>query len=335
MAIISSVNPSPTQSRSVWWLWGLMLLIFALSVISLNVGASRMNLLHLFTQPDDRMTQLLFVSRWPRTLALILAGASLAVAGVILQMMARNRLVDPSIVGTVDAAALGMLLCTIVAPSMALLFKFSVVTACAALGTVLFLTLLKRIPLRSALIVPVIGLVLAGVTHAGSSLLAYQFDLAPALRNWNSGDFSAILRGRYELLWVAAGITILGILQANRFTVIGMGKDFATNIGVNYQWLLASGVLLVSMIVASVVIIAGALPFIGLVAPNLVRLLTGDNLRRSIPLVALAGSALMLAADLLGRILIHPYEIPSANLLAVTGSLVFLVILLRGRRQWA
>ena len=334
MAIISSVNPSPKQSSSAWWLSGLVLLILVLSVISLNVGASRMNLLHLFTQPDDRITQLLFVSRWPRTLALILAGASLAVAGIILQMMARNRLVDPSMVGSVDAAALGMLLCTIVAPGMALWFKFSVVTACAALGTVLFLTLLKRIPLRSALIVPLIGLVLAGVIHAGSSLLAYQFDLAAALRSWNSGDFSAILRGRYELLWVAAGITLLAMLQANRFTVIGMGKDFATNVGVNYQWLLASGVLLVSMIVASVVIIAGALPFIGLIAPNLVRLLTGDNLRRSIPLVALAGSALMLTADLLGRVLIHPYEIPSANLLAITGSLVLLVILLRGRRQW-
>jgi len=66
-----------------------------------------------------------------------------------------------------------------------------------------------------------------------------------------------------------------------------------------------------------------------------VRLLTGDNVRRAIPVVALAGSALMLAADLLGRVLIHPYEIPSATLLAIAGSLVFIVILVRGRRQWA
>ena len=65
------------------------------------------------------------------------------------------------------------------------------------------------------------------------------------------------------------------------------------------------------------------------------RLITGDNLRRAIPLVALAGSALMLTADLLGRVLIHPYEIPSATILAITGSLVFIVILLRGRKQWA
>jgi len=335
MAVTLCVTPLSAKSRAIFWLLGLVLLVFILSIISLSVGASRMNLLHLFTQPDDRITQLLFVSRWPRTLALILAGASLAVAGLILQMMARNRLVEPSMVGTVDAAACGVLLCTIIAPGMALWLKFSVVSVCAALGTMLFLAVLKRIPLRSALIVPLVGLVLAGVIHAGSSLVAHQFELSQALRAWSSGDFSAVLRGRYEQLWVAAGVMLLAMLLADRFTVIGMGKDFATNVGINYRWLMACGVLLVSMIVASVVIIAGALPFIGLIVPNLIRLITGDNLRRAIPLVALAGSALMLAADLLGRVLIHPYEIPSANILAICGSVVFLVILLRGRRQWA
>lgn len=323
------------QPRLAWWLLFLIVLVFALSIISLNVGASRMSLLHLFTQPDDRITQLLFVSRWPRTLALILAGAALAVSGSILQMLARNRLVDPSMIGTVDAATFGLLLCTLITPGIALWLKFSVVTVCAVLGTMLFLSVLTRIPLRSALIVPLVGLVLAGAIHTGNNLLAHQFELTQALQAWSSGDFSAILRGRYELLWIAAGITLLAILLADRFTVIGMGKDFATNMGVNYQRLMVLGVLLVSMITASVVVIAGALPFIGLIVPNLIRLITDDNLRRAIPLVALAGSALMLSADLLGRLLIHPYEIPSATILAVSGSLIFLVILLRGRRQWA
>lgn len=335
MTLTSPAMRPPAKSTTLWWLLGLVLLVMVLSVISLNVGASRMKLLHLFTQPDDRITQLLFVSRLPRTLALILAGAALAVAGLILQMMARNRLVEPSTVGTVEAAVLGLLLCTIVAPGMALWLKFSVVTICAVLGTVLFLAVLTRIPLRSALIVPLVGLVLAGVIYSGSSLLASQFELSQALRAWSSGDFSTILRGRYELLWLGAGITGLAMLLADRFTVIGMGKDFATNAGVNYRGLMAAGVLLVSILVASVVTIAGALPFIGLIVPNLIRLITGDNLRRAIPLVALAGAALMLAADLLGRVLIHPYEIPSANILAIVGSAMLLVMLIKGRKQWA
>ena len=335
MALTPSATPKPAKPTALWWVLGLVLLVMVLSVISLNVGASRMKLLHLFTQPDDRITQLLFVSRLPRTLALILAGAALAVAGIILQMMARNRLVEPSMMGTTEAAVLGMLFCTIVAPSMALWLKFSVVTICAVLGTLLFLAVLTRIPLRSALIVPLVGLVLAGVIYSGSSLLASQFELSQALRAWGSGDFSTILRGRYELLWLGAGITGLAMLLADRFTVIGMGKDFATNAGVSYHGLMAAGILLVSMMVASVVIIAGALPFIGLIVPNLIRLITGDNLRRAIPLVALAGAALMLAADLLGRVLIHPYEIPSANILAIMGSVMLLFMLIRGRKQWA
>lgn len=323
------------QWQPVWLTLAAAILVVILALLSLNLGASQMRLLHLFTQPDDRITQVLFASRLPRTLALILAGAALAVAGLLMQMMARNRLVEPGTVGTFSAASLGMLLATLINPGMALWLKFILVSLCAMLGSWVFLAILQRIALRSALLVPLVGLVLASVIASASGLLAHQFELAQALRAWSSGDFSAILRGRYELLWLAAGITFLAMLLADRFTVVGLGKDFATNVGVNYGALMVLGVVLVSLVSASVVITVGALPFVGLIVPNLVRGLVGDNMRRGIMLVALLGAALMLAADLLGRWLIHPYEVPSANLLALAGSLVFIVILLRGRKQWA
>lgn len=313
----------------------LLVLVVGLSLWSLNVGASRMSLLNLLVDPDDRTSRLLFVSRLPRTLALILAGAGLAVAGLILQMMARNRLVDPSTVGTMEAAALGMLLTTWLVPGASLVMRFTVVSLCALGGTLLFLAVLRRIALRSALIVPLVGLVLAGIITAASALLAQQLDLSQSLQAWSSGDFSAVLRGRYELLWVAAGLTLAAALAADRFTVIGMGEDFATNVGVNYGLMLVLGLVLTSLISASVVVVAGVIPFVGLVVPNLVRLICGDNLRRAVPLVGLTGAALVLLVDLLGRLLIHPFEIPSSNLLAIGGSLVFLIILIRGRRQWA
>ncbi|QJD59391.1 iron chelate uptake ABC transporter family permease subunit [Pseudomonas sp. gcc21] len=326
-----------SPSRATLWLVLLLVLVVVLGLCSLNVGASRMNLLNVFgADPDDRVSKLLFVSRLPRTLALILAGAALAVAGAILQMMARNRLLDTSTTGPMEAAALGMLVLAILLPEgLPLWARFLVVSSFAAGGILLFLGVLKRMPLRSALIVPLVGLVIAAVVHTGSSLLAHHFDLAQSLRAWGSGDFSAVLRGRYELLWIAAALTIAAMLLADRFTVIGMGRDFATNVGVNYTRLLAAGVLLVSLIVGSVVVTAGVIPFIGLVAPNLVRLITGDNLRRAIPLIALMGAAVLLSADLLGRLLIHPYEVPSSNILSIAGCLIFLVILLHGRSRWA
>ncbi|MFN3579127.1 MAG: iron chelate uptake ABC transporter family permease subunit [Pseudomonas sp.] len=324
------------NSRMSWLLLLILLvLVVALGVWSLNVGASRMNLLNaLGADPDDRVSKVLFASRLPRTLALMLAGAGLAVAGLILQMMARNRLVEPATVGTMEAAALGMLLLAWLAPGASLPLRFAVVSLFALGGTLLFLAVLQRIPLRSALIVPLLGLVLVGVVAAGSGLLAQQLDLSQSLRAWSSGDFSAVLRGRYELLWVAAGLTLAAMLAADRFTVIGMGKDFATNVGVNYGLLMGLGLLLVAMISASVVVVAGVIPFVGLIAPNLVRWACGDQLRRSIPLVALLGAALLLAADITGRLLIHPFEVPSSSLLAIVGCLVFLFILFQGRRQW-
>ncbi len=322
--------------RVTVWLIILLALVVGLALWSLNVGASRMSLLNVLTgDPDDRLSKILFASRLPRTLALLLAGSALAVAGLILQMMARNRLVEPSTVGTMEAAALGMLVLAWLAPGASLPLRFALVSVFALGGTLIFLAVLRRIALRSALIVPLVGLVLAGVIAAAGALLAQQLDLSQSLRAWNSGDFSAVLRGRYELLWLAAGLTVVAMLAADRFTVIGLGKDFATNVGVNYGRLMLLGLLLVAMISASVVVVVGAIPFIGLVAPNLVRWLCGDQLRRSIPLVALLGAALLLSADLAGRLIIHPFEIPSSGLLAVTGCLVFLVILIRGRKQWA
>lgn len=338
---MSSIPSAEARHVPAWqgtgvWLLILSVLVLILALCSLNVGASRMNLVNaLFADPDDRISRILFASRVPRTLALMLAGAALAVAGMIMQMMARNRLVEPSTVGTAEAAALGMLLVAILAPGLPLWGRLLVVAIVAALGTLLFLSILRRIPLRSALIVPLVGLVLAGVIHAGSALLAHHVDLSQSLRAWGSGDFSAVLRGRYELLWIAAGLTLLACLAADRFTVIGMGRDFATNVGVNYTRLMGLGIVLVSLITACVVVTAGVIPFLGLVAPNLIRLITGDNLRRAIPLVALLGAALMLAADLLGRLLIHPFEVPSSTILAILGSLVFIVILLQGRSRWA
>ena len=333
----SMASPQRASASGALWLFLLLALVIVLGLCSLNVGASRMNLLNVLTaDPDDRISKILFASRLPRTLALILAGSGLAVAGAMLQMMARNRLVDTSTTGPMAAAALGMLVLAILLPAgVPLWLRFAVVSAFAAGGILLFLGVLQRMPLRSALIVPLVGLVMAGVIHAGGSLLAHHFDLSQSLRAWNSGDFSAVLRGRYELLWVAAGLTVAAMLLADRFTVIGMGRDFATNIGVNYSLLMGIGVLLVAMIVGSVVVTAGVIPFIGLVAPNLVRTVAGDNLRRATPMIALCGAALLLAADLLGRLLIHPYEVPSSNLLSIAGCLVFLIVLLKGRAKWS
>lgn len=334
-----AVSPVPSAQRkppATYWLVALSFLVLALAGASVFVGASQVSLLTLLSaHPDAMASQVLVVSRIPRTLALILAGMSMAVAGSIMQMLARNRFVEPSTAGTVESASLGLLVIALTAPGLPPFGKMVIASLFALAGTALFLAILRRIPLRSALIVPLVGLVLGGVISAVTTFFAYRYDLLQSMHAWTTGDFSAVLRGRYELLWISLGLTVLAYTAADRFTVAGMGADFATNVGLNHRRMMNLGLVIVSMVTASVVVTAGIVPFLGLIVPNLVSLFMGDNMRRSLPWVAVLGAAFVLACDLVGRLVLYPYEIPIGTIVGVIGSAVFLTLLLRGRARFA
>src|SRR5690606_31340506 len=109
--------------------------------------------------------------------------------------------------------------------------KMLVATVTALAGTALFLRILRRVPLRSVLVVPLVGLMLGGIINAVSTFFAYRLDLVQSLNTWMTGDFSGVLRGRYELLWLTFALVMVAYLVADRFTVAGMGQDFVTNLG--------------------------------------------------------------------------------------------------------
>src|SRR5690606_12519879 len=229
--------------------------------------------------------------------ALVLAGTSLAVAGLIMQMLVRNRFVEPSTAGTVVSATMGILAVTLLAPGIPVLGKMRVASPFALAGTRRIFLVLRRIPLPPAFLVPVVGLVLGGVIQSVTTFFAYQHDLLQALHTWTMGDFSGVLRGRYELLWVAFALSCTAYFAADRFTVLGMGDQFTTNLGLNYKRLMFVGMVIVSAISAVVVVTAGGIPFLGLLVPNVVSLLFGDNMRRSLPWVAFLGALFVLACD--------------------------------------
>lgn len=233
--------------------------------------------------------------------------------------------------GTVESATLGMLFCMLVAPDLPVFAKMGVSAVTAMAGTALFMAILSRIRLRSAWIVPLVGLILAGVIEAATTFWAYQYDMIQSLRAFSNGDFSVVIEGRYEMLWLSLGVTGLAVLAADRFTVAGLGESFATNLGLNYKALVLQGLIVVSVVTACVVVTVGSIPFVGLIVPNLVRLMLGDNVRRSVWWVAIAGAALTMLCDLFGRLIIAPYEIPVGTVMGVVGSGLFLAILLRRR----
>lgn len=315
------------------WLALPLLLTVALVALSVAIGAGDFSFAGLLAGTQSTDWQLLVVSRLPRTLALLLAGMSLAVAGLIMQMLVRNRFVEPSTAGTIEAATLGVLVLALLAPDTPVFGKMLVAAGFAMAGTFLFLGLLKRIPMRSPYLVPLVGLILGGVIQAVTTFFAFRHDMLQTLHAWTVGDFSGVLRGRYELLWIGAVLAFAAWVAADRFTVAGMGQQFTTNLGLNYKRLTFYGLLIVSAISAVVVVTAGSIPFLGLIVPNVVSILFGDNMRRSVPWVALLGGLFVLACDIVGRLVVYPYEIPIGTVVGIIGGALFLFLLLRGRSR--
>lgn len=318
------------------WLGLAIVITLVLAVISLFIGVSDVSLAALLSSsPADRPMQILLISRIPRTLAIILSGASMAIAGLVMQMVVRNRFVEPSTAGTTESASLGFLTITLLAPGWPLIGKMLVAALFALAGTALFLRILRAVPLRDVLLVPLVGIMLGGIIGAVTAFFAYRYGLMASLLAWNMGDFSGVLRGRYELLWIGLVCCVLAYIAADRFTVAGMGRDFTTNLGLNYQRVMVLGLVIVSLVSAVVLVSVGSIPFIGLIVPNLVSLMVGDNMRRTVPWVAVGGAGFVLACDILGRVVRAPYEIPISVVVGVIGSVIFLFLLLRTRKSAA
>jgi len=309
---------------------GAIIVIVVLFLISLFIGVVNISISDLVSGNLNQDTlEVFIVSRMPRSIALLLAGSSMAIAGLIMQLLVRNRFVEPATAGTLESATLGLLTVTLLAPGMVIFGKMLVAASFALVGTMIFLRIARRAMMQDILLVPLIGIMLGGVIGAITTFFAYKFDLLQSLLAWTIGDFSAVLQGRYELLWVGFLFTLIAYLIADRLTVIGMGQDFTTNLGINYKQILRLGLLVVSIVSATVVVTVGVIPFLGLVVPNIVSIIMGDNVRRSIIWVAILGAAFILVCDILGRIIRAPYEIPIGTVMGVVGSILFLYLLLR------
>lgn len=304
--------------------------LLVLAALSVAVGAFDLSWRELIEGGRERRDALvLLASRVPRTLAAALVGASMAVAGLLMQMLARNRFVAPSTAGTIESASLGLLVAFMVLPNAPVPVKMLVAAVFALAGTALLLAILSRVPLRSILVVPLLGIMLGGVIGSVTTFIAYRFDMLQTLASWTTGDFSRVLRGRYEMLWIGAALTAVAYVAADRFTVAGMGESFTKNLGIRYGRVVFLGLTIVSLITAVNVVTVGSVPFIGLVVPNVINIVVGDNLRRAIPWVAVVGAAFVLACDLLGRVIRYPYEVPVGTIVGVLGAGLFLVMLLR------
>ncbi|MDD4776673.1 MAG: iron chelate uptake ABC transporter family permease subunit [Fermentimonas sp.] len=309
----------------------LTLILIILAILSLFVGVADVTVADIINRDIDKIS-LIYVSRLPRTATLILAGIGMSVSGVIMQQMTQNKFVSPTTAGTLEAAKMGLLIFFIYTPAAGVTLKMLSAFLFTFLASIIFLTIVRKIKHRNVIFVPLVGLMFGGIIGSISTFFAVHLNIVQDSNAWMMGDFSAILQGRYELIYLTLPAILITYFYANKFTVIGMGEEFSKNLGLNYNHIMNIGLFCVSLTVSSVVITAGAIPFLGLIVPNVVSLIFGDNLKKTLPLISLSGAIFLLICDIFGRVAIYPYEVPIGVTVSIFGSIIFLFLLFWRKR---
>lgn len=306
----------------------LIILLMILSIISLFIGVDDINIIDLLNDNKDKLMVFL-ISRVPRLISILVAGMGMSIAGLIMQQISKNKFVSPTTGATIDSAQLGIVICMLTIPGASIFTKTVVAFIFSLISTFMFMRIIGKLQFKNVIFVPLVGIMFGNIIGAMTDFIAYKYDMSQNVTAWMQGDFSMILKGNYEILYITIPMIILAYVYANRFTVAGMGEDFATNLGLNYKKVVNLGLIIVSLVTVCVVVTAGNIPYIGLIVPNIVSLYMGDNIRESIWYTGLFGSIFVLVCDIFGRVIIYPYEISIGLTVGVIGSITFLYLILR------
>ena len=311
------------------------IVLLVLSVCSLFVGVIDLDISSLLSG-DLAQLEIFLISRLPRLAAILCTGVGMSVAGLIMQQLCMNKFVSPTTGATISSAQLGILLALLFMPDSTLWSRALFAFAAAILGTWVFVWFIQRIQFKDVVMVPLVGIMFGNVIGGITNYLAYQFEMTQALSSWLVGHFSLVVRGRFELVYLAVPLVILAFAFANHFNIVGMGKDFSKNLGVPYDLVLFAGLSIAAMITASVVVVVGSISYIGLIVPNVVAMFKGDRIRGTLVDTALFGAVFVLGCDMIARMVIAPYELPIELIVGIIGSILFIGLLLyrlrRGRK---
>lgn len=312
--------------RVGWWYVGILLLLVSTMVVALMAGTTWIGpqrLLHMLSQPASRDYVTVFNLRLPRIISSLICGGCLAVAGALFQAVFRNPIADPSILGISSAADF---------------FKLG--------GAVL----LPWLPGHNWLLALVGGIVALAILTSGTALrdpyrliivgVALDATFVGLSRLVSSGQATQVMASTFNAVtWSdTLGLLILGLtgllgalLLSPWANYLKLADTALQTIGVPVRTIRWTLLLLGMYLAVSVTAIVGAIPFVGIVIPNLARRLVGHDYQTLLPFSMLAGAWLMLAADTLGRTVIVPSEISAATMMAVIGGPFVIILLQRGR----
>lgn len=278
--------------------------------------------------------------RLPRVLSAVAAGLGLSVAGAVMQKVLNNPLGSPFTLGISQAAAFGAAIAVVVLSSTRLVvsqyliagsaFLFSLLSA----GAILLLVVYTRATPETMILT---GIALGSLFAAGTSALQYLADPSDvsAIVFWTFGDVGR--PGVSELVVISAvALLATGYFVYNSwdYTVLSAGDEAAAGLGVDVDRLRTSGMVVASLVTATVTAFVGIISFVGLVVPHIVRKIVGGDDRYVIPVASVVGGLLLLVSDTVARTAFDPVVLPVGILTAFLGAPLFLYLVIRGREYW-
>lgn len=272
--------------------------------------------------------------RLPRVLAGMAAGAGLGTAGVVLQVVMNNSLASPNTIGVNSGAGFLVMLSMILFPQN-FLMRSTMAFAGALITSVLILSLAYTAG-KSRISIILAGITVSSILSAGMNMMKIlDSDANLNMTHFLVGSLSGVTMKdlRYPLAGILVGIVALFILS-NALNILELGDGIASSLGLRVNLFRMIFVILASFLAGLVVSFSGLIGFVGLIVPHICRHFFGQDARALIPAASLTGAIFVVGADLLGRVIFAPYEIPVGILLSLTGGPFFLYLLLRkgGRR---
>ncbi|WP_234194045.1 enterochelin ABC transporter permease CeuB [Campylobacter novaezeelandiae] len=303
----------------------LLSLLFIFSIVSVFIGVKDISLFSL----NNEDLELLFITRIPRIIAIIITGMSLGICGLIMQQITQNKFVSPTTAGTMDCARFGILISLVFFNTYSFLFQTLIACIFTMLGSIIFIQILRKIKFKDSIFIPLVGLMFGGIINSLTTFFAYSLNYIQNIQGWLQGSFANVMQGNYELIYISLPLLVVAYIFANKITIVGMGKEVCINLGISYNFVLGLGLFIVSIITSVIVLTVGVIPFLGLIIPNIISIYKGDNLKRNLSYIALSGALFLLICDIFARIIIFPFEMPISIVAGVFGSLIFIQILLK------
>jgi iron complex transport system permease protein len=327
-----------------------VLFLFAALLLSLSIGSvdiPPLEVARTLAGLSDRWDNIIWNVRLPQVLTAVVAGAGLAVAGVVMQSILRNPLGSPFTLGISNAAAFGaafsvMILGTGSTHSHvgdAVTISNSYVTTAVAFLFSLLVTaviiMFSRVRGTTPEVMVLVGVAMGSLFSAGTMFLQYFADdvQLASMVFWTFGD---VARASWQELGLITVIVVISsfyfLLNRWKYNAIDAGDETAKGLGVNVEQVRLRGMMCSSLLTAIIVSFLGVIGFVGLICPHMTRRIIGDDHRFLLIGSMIIGALLLLCADTAARVMLQPYQLPVAVLTSFLGAPTFIYLILGGRR---